>query len=713
MTTNTSPGFFQGQSVTPPATPVGIDLPWIDVRDYGAKLDGTTDDTASIQAALNEAATLRLGVYLPTGVAIVSGLSVPTGIISIFGDGNDLSILKRKPAAATTAAVLTIGASSDFSMRDFAVDGNKAYQTVGANNVQISGASDFALIRIRSVSAKSAAGYGAGFVLNSLPSTNATGREVSLRDCEAYGNDGTGLHILRTGAAIAVQGGVYSDNSGTGIQYDQQGIPPVADTVPNLRVIGARAERNAGSGISAGGFTVVGLGGTQTYGHGSDPAYGTIISGCQANYNAGYGIFVQGTGVSITGNTVRGNGTTNQGGICANSQSVVVANNIVHANKYYGIDAGGILYGTISGNQIWGTDDGSGSGTGLNLGASQNVVVQGNTLKDNGNTQIYIPRNDSGVYWFPWDASDITVDNNTIIETRSTNNFGILTAGLPENISITNNKITWVDTTAYNAIRAGLTSGVIRGNILVGNTAGAWGANAATSIVYPEWVDIFAINTDTAPITALLTRSQQQGIEKITAVAMTDRGSGYTADFDVIVTGGGGSGAALRAHVSQDGRVAAVEITNSGSGYTSVPTLDFSNGSGTGAAATAKVGVSNLGGKQLKFLAFGSDFRMTSGTVIRLPAPAGSTITVSNGGTLTLIGAEAVYYADGLSSGNGSLWPTTITMPGGITWTVGTGSPEGVVTAPVGSFFSRSDGGVSTTLYVKQSGTGNTGWVGK
>jgi hypothetical protein len=43
----------------------------------------------------------------------------------------------------------------------------------------------------------------------------------------------------------------------------------------------------------------------------------------------------------------------------------------------------------------------------------------------------------------------------------------------------------------------------------------------------------------------------------------------------------------------------------------------------------------------------------------------------------------------------------------------GTGSPEGVVTAPVGSLYLRSDGGAGTTLYVKQSGTGSTGWAAK
>lgn len=44
---------------------------------------------------------------------------------------------------------------------------------------------------------------------------------------------------------------------------------------------------------------------------------------------------------------------------------------------------------------------------------------------------------------------------------------------------------------------------------------------------------------------------------------------------------------------------------------------------------------------------------------------------------------------------------------------LGTGTPEGAVTAPVGSLYLRTDGGALTSLYVKESGTGNTGWVGK
>jgi len=43
----------------------------------------------------------------------------------------------------------------------------------------------------------------------------------------------------------------------------------------------------------------------------------------------------------------------------------------------------------------------------------------------------------------------------------------------------------------------------------------------------------------------------------------------------------------------------------------------------------------------------------------------------------------------------------------------GSGTPEGVVTAPIGSMFMRTDGGAGTSHYIKESGTGNTGWIAK
>lgn len=43
----------------------------------------------------------------------------------------------------------------------------------------------------------------------------------------------------------------------------------------------------------------------------------------------------------------------------------------------------------------------------------------------------------------------------------------------------------------------------------------------------------------------------------------------------------------------------------------------------------------------------------------------------------------------------------------------GSGAPESSVTAPVGSIYIRTNGGAGTSFYVKESGTGNTGWTAK
>jgi len=54
-----------------------------------------------------------------------------------------------------------------------------------------------------------------------------------------------------------------------------------------------------------------------------------------------------------------------------------------------------------------------------------------------------------------------------------------------------------------------------------------------------------------------------------------------------------------------------------------------------------------------------------------------------------------------------------VTPVGTATISGGNGSPEGVVTANVGSLYMRLDGGALTSLYVKETGTGDTGWAAK
>lgn len=52
----------------------------------------------------------------------------------------------------------------------------------------------------------------------------------------------------------------------------------------------------------------------------------------------------------------------------------------------------------------------------------------------------------------------------------------------------------------------------------------------------------------------------------------------------------------------------------------------------------------------------------------------------------------------------------TLRLSGGTLFLHGSGTPEGSITAPVGSFYLRTNGGSGTIAYTKIFGTGNTGW---
>ena len=67
----------------------------LNVRDFGAAGDGATDDTVAIQAALTAAQSLRMPVYVPAGLYVLSGKLTYSGSgFALFGDGVGISILQ-------------------------------------------------------------------------------------------------------------------------------------------------------------------------------------------------------------------------------------------------------------------------------------------------------------------------------------------------------------------------------------------------------------------------------------------------------------------------------------------------------------------------------------------------------------------------------------------------------------------------------------------
>lgn len=72
---------------------------------------------------------------------------------------------------------------------------------------------------------------------------------------------------------------------------------------------------------------------------------------------------------------------------------------------------------------------------------------------------------------------------------------------------------------------------------------------------------------------------------------------------------------------------------------------------------------------------------------------------------------QADFSVIGLQIAQASGQPAALTILG-LDWLkVGSGSPEGVVTASPGALYRNTAGGGNTTLWIKETGTGNTGWV--
>jgi hypothetical protein len=113
----------------------------IDVRTFGAKIDGSTDDYAAIQAALDACATAGGGlVYLPPGTYRCSNVLAVGSYTTLMGAG-DASVIEMVGSPAKTiggvevkAAIAAVG-TEGVNIRDLKVD--LRANSVGINGIQV------------------------------------------------------------------------------------------------------------------------------------------------------------------------------------------------------------------------------------------------------------------------------------------------------------------------------------------------------------------------------------------------------------------------------------------------------------------------------------------------------------------------------------------------------------------------------------------------
>jgi len=101
------------------------------VKDYGAVGDGTADDTAAIQAAINAAAAGYKGqVWVPPGTYLHTGVTIPSDGVSIVGVGPNVSILRCNHA---TNDMITATGVSFVQLRHLQLESTSASRTAGSH----------------------------------------------------------------------------------------------------------------------------------------------------------------------------------------------------------------------------------------------------------------------------------------------------------------------------------------------------------------------------------------------------------------------------------------------------------------------------------------------------------------------------------------------------------------------------------------------------
>jgi hypothetical protein len=114
----------------------------INVRDYGAKGDGITDDTSAVQTAFNKVTKSKTKVYFPSGTYMVNpnkNVLIKSNA-NVAGDGES-SIIKANNAEFGWSLLYISGRNIKISKLSF--DGNNAVNRVlvvqaGSSNVQLS-----------------------------------------------------------------------------------------------------------------------------------------------------------------------------------------------------------------------------------------------------------------------------------------------------------------------------------------------------------------------------------------------------------------------------------------------------------------------------------------------------------------------------------------------------------------------------------------------
>jgi len=427
------------------ATAGGIDVGTgvINVKNYGATGDGSTDDTAAIQAALDAAYTAGETVYVPTGTYMINALAVasPTahGLTVKSGVALELSpsaIIKSIPNSSPGACVIGIYNQTGVLIRGGTIEGDRTTHTGTTGEwghcIDIRGSSDVTVAEVKCIDA-----WGDNLYIGHGFSPEVECSDITVRGC-----------LFMTGRRNNC-----SIVSADGVNITSSVFHGAAGTRPE---VGIDIEPNAGK-----------------------PAWNITVTGCHFDSNGAAGLRVEGSNssayyITVTGNTFNNNCV----GLYADTAELIGKNtnactfigNAISQGNMQGIRLSDLTRSTVSGNSIYVTErEGIAAVTCDGINISNNTIHQSGMLTNDTYSAIYLD-----------DVTDSIVKGN-LVELGGTGNnhkYGIELTALP--VSDNTNIV------ANNVLRA------VTASLSDGNTSTTYSKNQ------PIWKTIFT-DADTTP----------------------------------------------------------------------------------------------------------------------------------------------------------------------------------------------------------------------
>ena len=568
---------------------------------------------------------------------------------------------------------------------------------------------------------------GSGLTIQARDGVDGPPSAHTIRHCTFLNNNVHGLW-LQAAAGSSVESCSASRNGAYGLCLDFND-PSFSQVVRNCSVVGCRSWNNQ-RGISIGNYNELNTE-PPRWGPANPDARDILVAENVCFDNSAYGVAASGLNLSVINNQVSiTNGLPTASGFLFNACQSRLSGNSASGFGQFGIDAGGCIDAEINDNFV------SGFQVGINAGGGLGVKVRGNRLFGNlrGITAFQVETDGAGNN-FGLACKDLRIEDNSV-QLPSRDASGIAVFDGPQNVRVSGNDLSSVADDISAGILIHTDQAVITSNRWNGSASYVAEAVQIGGLSYlraPEIVDTVRVPSTGKPISGFIGQHQFEISGQISFVRVTQPGSGYSKA--TVTIAGSGVGAEGTCYV-RHGLVIGIALTSGGSGYGAGDTQVLIKGDGQGAAALAFVGLPVLEGRRLTFTCEASVSLRTDGAIGPFENRTSSELNIPARSEVVFVGSAGRWQATNRSaidhlipaingsgmlrspSGDLTLRPAAAgvvriasdTETGGFASCLGRGAPEGVVTAPPGSDYRNLDGGAGQTLWLKRTGTGNTGW---